>query len=87
MAGRKQARQYLELQADRVEAILASHGAPVHITGGTIGPRLIRFFIQPAPHVRLAQLRALDEDVAAALQTAPGRCARKCARTGNTAPK
>jgi len=69
-------RKYLEFQADRVEAILAAHGAPVQITGGTIGPRLIRFFIQPAPHVRLAAIRALGEDVAAALQTANVRIVR-----------
>lgn len=61
-------RAYLELTADRIEATLAAHGAPVHITGGTVGPRLIRFNVQPAPHVRLSQIRALSEDVAAAMQ-------------------
>ena len=30
-------RPYLEAQADRVEAILATHRAPVHIDGGTCG--------------------------------------------------
>lgn len=69
-------RAYLEHQADRAEAVLASHGAPVNITGGTIGPRLIRFFINPQPHVRLAAIRALSEDVAAALQTANVRITR-----------
>lgn len=69
-------RAYLELQADRVESVFASHRAPVWITGGTLGPRLIRFFVQPQPYVRLAQLRALAEDVAAALHTANVRITR-----------
>lgn len=61
-------RPYLEYQADRVEAVLVAHRAPARITGGTVGPRLIRFFLNPAPQVRLSAIRALADDLALALR-------------------
>jgi len=61
-------RPYLEYQADRVEALLAAHRTPAHITGGTVGPRLIRFFLNPAPQIRFATIRNLADDLALALQ-------------------
>ena len=63
-----QIRPYLEYQADRVEAVLAAHRAPGKITGGTVGPRLIRFFLAPAPHTRLSAIRRLAEDLALAMR-------------------
>lgn len=60
-------RPYLESQADRVEGLLAVHRAPGRVTGGTVGPRLVRFEIAPAPHTRLAQIQALADDLALAL--------------------
>lgn len=51
-------RAYLEQQADRIEAVLAAGRAPVHITGGTIGPEWIRFLADPAPHIRFAAVQA-----------------------------
>jgi len=62
-------RPYLEYQADRVEAVLAAHRAPGHITGGTVGPRLIRFFLNPAPHTRFNAVKSLADDLALAMQT------------------
>jgi len=61
-------RPYLEYQADRVEAVLAAHRAPARITGGTVGPRVIRFFLHPAPQTRFAAIRALADDLALALK-------------------
>lgn len=61
-------RRYLEAQADTVEAVLIAHRAPGRITGGTIGPRLIRFTLDPAPQTRLADVRGLAEDLAIALK-------------------
>jgi S-DNA-T family DNA segregation ATPase FtsK/SpoIIIE len=63
----KPLRAYLEAQADRVEAMLAQQKAPGRVTGGTVGPRLIRFFLDPAPDVRYSQIRRLADDVALAL--------------------
>ena len=64
----KQIRPYLEYQADRVEAVLAAHRAPGRITGGTVGPRLIRFFLNPDPHTRFSAIRRLADDLALALR-------------------
>lgn len=61
-------RPYLEYQADRVEAVLAAHRAPVRVTGGTVGPRLIRFFLNPAPHIRFSAIKSLADDLALAMR-------------------
>ena len=61
-------RPYLELRADLVESVLGAHRAPGRVTGGTVGPRLIRFYIQPAPHVRFASIQRLSEDLALGLR-------------------
>lgn len=69
MAQSSSLRPYLEYQADRVEAVLSAHRAPARITGGVVGPRLIRFFLAPAPQTRFAAIRALSDDLALALKT------------------
>lgn len=61
-------RPYLEYQADRVEAVLSAHRTPGRVTGGTVGPRLIRFFLNPAPHIRFASIKRLADDLALAMQ-------------------
>lgn len=61
-------RPYLEDQADRVEAILAAHKTPGRVVGGTVGPQLIRFFLAPAPCIRLAEIERLVDDLALAMQ-------------------
>ncbi len=61
-------RPYLEYQADRVEAVLAAHRTPGRVTGGTVGPRSIRFFLNPAPHIRFASIKRLADDLALAMQ-------------------
>jgi len=61
-------RQYLEQAANQAELTLAAHGAPGRITGGTVGPRLIRLSLMPAPQVRLATVHALADDLALALK-------------------
>ncbi len=61
-------RRYLEYQADRVESVLAAHRSPGRITGGTVGPRLIRFFLNPAPQTRYAAIKRLADDLALAMR-------------------
>lgn len=65
---RDRLRVYLEYQADRVEAVLAAHRAPVRITGGRSGPRQVRFYLSLASSVRLANVQRLSEDLALALR-------------------
>lgn len=60
--------QLLNLQADRIEAVLSAHRTPGRITGGTVGPRHIRFFFHPAPHIRFASVKRLADDLALALR-------------------
>ncbi len=69
-------RLYLETQADRVEMTLAAHRLPGRVTGGTVGPRLVRFFLDPAPHVRFASLRSLADDLAIAMKVPTLRISR-----------
>ncbi len=69
-------RLYLEAQADRVEMTLAAHRLPGRVTGGTVGPRLVRFFLDPAPNVRFAALRSLADDLAIAMKVPSLRISR-----------
>ena len=69
-------RQYLETRADQVEAVLLAHHAPGRVTGGTVGPRLIRFALDPAPSTRFTAVRGLAEDLAVALKVSSLRIDR-----------
>ncbi len=69
-------RPFLELRADMVESVLSAHRVPGRVTGGTVGPRLIRFFVQPAPHVRFAGIQRLGEDLALGLRVPQVRVSR-----------
>ncbi|MDF1514623.1 MAG: DNA translocase FtsK [Anaerolineae bacterium] len=61
---------YLDYQADRIEAVLATHKVPGRVTGGTVGPRQILFNLDPAPQVRVNAIKHLAEDLALALRVA-----------------
>ena len=67
----------LDLQADRIEAVLATHRAPVRVLGGVVTPRLIRFHLAPSPGVRVRRLLGLSEEVALALDVPGCRIARE----------
>lgn len=69
-------RHYLETQADQVEAVLMAHRTPARITGGTVGPRLIRFHLDPAPQTRFSSIRGLAEDLAVSLKVSSLRIDR-----------
>lgn len=72
----KPLRAYLEAQADRVEMVLSSHKASGRVTGGTVGPRLVRFFLDPAPNTRYSKIRRLTDDLALALRVSSLRVDR-----------
>ncbi len=67
----------LDLQADRIEAVLATHRTPARVTGGVVTPRLVRFSLAPLPGVRLRRLAGLAEEVALALDVGACRVARE----------
>lgn len=66
--GKGDLKPYLNYQADRVEAVLSTHKVPGRVTGGTVGPRQIRFTLDPAPEVRVSAVKRLAEDLALALR-------------------
>ncbi|MCL6431967.1 MAG: DUF87 domain-containing protein [Anaerolineae bacterium] len=69
-------RTYLDLQANRIEVVLASHRAPARVTGGVVTPRQVRYHLAPAPGVRLRRLLGLAEEIALALDVPSCRIAR-----------
>lgn len=66
----------LEYQADRIEHTLAVHKIPGNVTGGTITPRWVRFQVLPATGVKISKIKALAEELAAALDTSSCRISR-----------
>ncbi|MBM4422984.1 MAG: DNA translocase FtsK [Chloroflexi bacterium] len=70
-------RDYLNFQADRIEAVLASHRVPVRVHSGMLSPRWMRFFVAAAPGARLSVVRNLSEEIAMALGADNVRIARE----------
>lgn len=69
-------RSLLNLQADKIEMVFATHKAPVRVWGGRITPRIIQFHLAPAPHTKLNKLQMLTEELALALGAASARLTR-----------
>ncbi|MBI3733430.1 MAG: AAA family ATPase, partial [Chloroflexi bacterium] len=57
----------LNLQADRIEMVLAHHRLAAQVAGGVVTPRVVRFNISLGPSVKLNKLTALAEEIALAL--------------------
>ena len=66
----------LNLQADKIEMVLASHKAPTRVWGGRMTPRTVQFHLAPAANTRLSKLESLTEEVALALGTPTARLTR-----------
>jgi S-DNA-T family DNA segregation ATPase FtsK/SpoIIIE len=60
-------RRQLDRLADRVEAVLAQHGAHGRVVNMREGPRTITFDVALVPAVRFKSVRRLDDDIALAL--------------------
>ncbi len=60
-------RKKLEYQADRIEAVLALNQISARVTGGTVTPRWVRFQVLPAVGAKIAKIKGLSEEMAAAL--------------------
>ena len=73
-------RTMLEAQCDRVDAILRAHGAPGRVIGGTVGPDGVCLHFQGAPFVRLVEVAAWRDDLAAGLR-APELCIQRSSVT------
>lgn len=68
---------YLNFQADQIEAVLASHRVQARVNGGAVSPRWMRFHISTAPGARVSVVRNLSEELALALGADDVRVARE----------
>lgn len=66
----------LNLQADKIEMILAAHKAPARVWGGRLTPRTVQFHLAPAAHTKLSKLETLTEEIALALGAPSARLTR-----------
>jgi S-DNA-T family DNA segregation ATPase FtsK/SpoIIIE len=60
-------RRELHFQADRIEMVLSSHKVPARVTGGTVTPRLVRFYLTTPLGIRVRQVANLSEEIALSL--------------------
>lgn len=70
-------RRRLEMQADRIEAVLASHKVPGRVWGGTVTPRFIRFQVTTALGTKVSRVSELSEEIALSLGVASARVYRQ----------
>ena len=57
----------LEMQADRIEAVLASHKVAGRVWGGVVLPRFVRYQMTTAMGTRVDQITRLEEEIALSL--------------------
>ena len=69
-------RATFEMQADRIEAVLASHKIQAQVSGGQVNPRYVRFNLMTGVGVRLKRIVNLSEEIALALGVAKCRIRR-----------
>ena len=70
-------RRRLDLQADRIEAVLASHQAPARVWGGVVTPRFIRFQLSTGLGVKVNKVAQLSEEIALSLGVRSARVYRQ----------
>jgi S-DNA-T family DNA segregation ATPase FtsK/SpoIIIE len=70
-------RRTLELQADRIEHVLAQHRVRAHVQGGTVTPRFVRFDLAADTSTRVDKIKSLTEEIALALGTRQARVYRE----------
>lgn len=70
-------RRRLDLQADRIEAVLASHHVATRVWGGTVTPRFVRFQLSTALGVKVNKVAQLSEEIALSLGVRSARVYRQ----------
>ena len=70
-------RRRLDLQADRIEAVLASHKVAGRVWGGTVTPRFIRFQVTTGFGTKVSKVSQLSEEIALSLGVASTRVYRQ----------
>jgi S-DNA-T family DNA segregation ATPase FtsK/SpoIIIE len=69
-------RDWLDYQADQIEALLASHKLEALVTGVQLSPRWARFLIQPGLGTKISSIQTLSEELALVLSAPSIRVAR-----------
>jgi DNA segregation ATPase FtsK/SpoIIIE, S-DNA-T family len=69
-------RTRLNLQADKIEMVLAHHKLAAQVYGGSVTPNTVRFDLNVAPNVKINKLASLAEEIALALGAANVRIHR-----------
>jgi S-DNA-T family DNA segregation ATPase FtsK/SpoIIIE len=69
-------REQLELQANQIDLVLASHRIASRVVGGTVTPLNVRFELAMRMDTRLAQLKGLAEEIALSLNAPSCRVVR-----------
>lgn len=67
----------LDMQADRIEAVLARHRVQAHVEGGTVTPRFIRFRLVADGSTRVNKITALADEIAMELDRREARVYRE----------
>lgn len=69
-------RQTLNMQADRIEQLLAQHKIPGRVNGGTVTPRFVQFKLATELGTKVSKVSSLAEEIAMALGTREARIYR-----------
>lgn len=70
-------KRQLEMQSDRIEAVLASHKVTGRVWGATVTPRFIRFQVTTALGTRVNRVSDLSEEIALSLGVRSARVYRQ----------
>lgn len=70
-------RRTLNMQADRIEAVLAQHRVPGRVKGGVVTPRFIQFQVATRLGTKVSKVSALAEEIAMALGSREARVYRQ----------
>lgn len=70
-------RRQLDMQSDRIEAVLASHKVSGRVWGATVTPRFIRFQVTTAIGTRVNKVSDLSEEIALSLGVRSARVYRQ----------
>ena len=66
-------RRTLEMEADRIEEVLARHNVSGRVRGGVVTPRFVRYELMTEVGTRVNRVAALAEEIAMALEQARGQ--------------
>lgn len=70
-------RRRLEMQADRIEMVLASHKVMGRVWGGQVTPRFVRFQLTTGLGVKVNKVAQLSEEIALSLGVSSARVYRQ----------